>query len=386
MTLMQILIISYNNFPGGDAGAVREYSLSKLFESLGHKLTIFTMGKVDTDSNHQFKGIDYYSLRVPAIDLRSKIKNYANYSRRLKDKLHSFEPKPDVILVVSIPVNALRIVKKFARDNNCMLIHDSVEWYSPDQFKLRYFSPLYITKELYNRVLINHEFRVIAISRYLQNHFLKRGLRVERIPIFFPTDEVSCDKICVFDKLRLLYAGSPGKKDYLLEMIRGISLLPDSDLNRIEFQIFGVSEVAMKNLMGIELFQKLKDCLVIHGKVSRETVLEGLKHAHFTVMLRDSSKRYAMAGFPTKVVESLVSATPVITNISSDLAEFLIDGKNSIIVGGCSPVDFKESIKRALQLDSMAIESMFVESRKTAVDSFDVKSYTCQMANLLRIL
>jgi glycosyltransferase involved in cell wall biosynthesis len=383
---MQILLISYNDFPGGDAGAVREYSLSKLIQSLGHKVTIFTMGKVDAGSNHQFRGIDYYSLRIPAVDLYSKIKNYVDYSRRLKEKLNSFEKKPDAILVVNIPVNALRMVKKFAKDNNCLLIHDSVEWYSPVQFKLRYFSPSFITKELYNRVLIDHEFRVIAISRYLQEHFLKRGLLVERIPIFFPTDEISCEKICDFDKLRLLYAGSPGKKDYLLEMIRGLSLLSDSELKRIEFQIFGVSKETMEQLLGRELYLRLKNCLVIHGKVSRGTVLENLKHAHFTVMLRDPSLRYAKAGFPTKVVESLVSATPVITNISSDLAEFLIDGKNSIIVDGCLAVDFKASIERALQLDREAIESMFAESRKTAEDFFDIGSYTSQMANLLRIL
>jgi glycosyltransferase involved in cell wall biosynthesis len=68
------------------------------------------------------------------------------------------------------------------------------------------------------------------------------------------------------------------------------------------------------------------------------------------------------------------------------LAEFLIDGKNSIIVDGCLAVDFKASIERALQLDREAIESMFAESRKTAEDFFDIGSYTSQMANLLRIL
>ena len=383
---MQILIISYNNFPGGDAGAVREYSLSKLFETLGHQVTIFTMGKGDFGIRNNYQGIDYYSLRVPATNLFDKIKNYLNYSKRLMKMLETFEKKVDVVLVVNIPVNALLMVKKYAKAKSCLLIHDSVEWYSPEQFKLRYFSPLYIIKELYNRFLIDNEFRVIAISRYLQEHFIKRGLLVERIPIFFPTDEISSEKNCDFDKLKLLYAGSPGKKDYLLEMIRGLSLMSDPDLKRIEFQIFGVSEEALKKLLGMELYLRIKDYLVIHGKVSRGTVLESLKNAHFTVMLRDPSLRYAKAGFPTKVVESLASATPVITNISSDLAEFLIDGKNSIIVDGCLAIDFKQSIERALQLDSMTIESMFVESRKTAVETFDIKSYTSQMANLLRIL
>ncbi|MDP3306593.1 MAG: glycosyltransferase [Erysipelotrichaceae bacterium] len=383
---MQILIISYNNFPGGDAGAVREYSLSKLFESLGHKVTIFTMGKGDSGIKNQYKGIEYYSLRVAAHSLIGKIKNYIDYSNRLSKELSSVDHKIDAILVVNIPVNALQMVKHYAKMNNCLLIHDSVEWYSPDQFKLRYFSPSFIIKELYNRVLINNQFRVIAISRYLQEHFLKRGLLVERIPIVFPTNEISYEKICCFDKLKLLYAGSPGKKDYLLEMLKGLSLLSVSNLNRIEFQIFGVSVNAIEKLLGMELFLRLKDCLVIYGKVSRLTVLENLKHTHFTVMLRNSSMRYAKAGFPTKVIESLVSATPVITNISSDLADFLIDGKNSIIVDGCSAEDFKLSVEKALKLESDEIEKMFVESRRTAVDSFDIESYTSQMANILRIL
>ena len=59
-----------------------------------------------------------------------------------------------------------------------------------------------------------------------------------------------------------------------------------------------------------------------------------MDNVQFDVLLRYSDLRYTKAGFPTKVVESLASATPVITNITSDLEMYLKDGENSVISEG----------------------------------------------------
>jgi hypothetical protein len=70
------------------------------------------------------------------------------------------------------------------------------------------------------------------------------------------------------------------------------------------------------------------------GRIPRPQVLEELSKADFTVLMRSEEQRYAKAGFPTKFVESLATATPVIANSTSDLGMYLKDGENGYVVKG----------------------------------------------------
>lgn len=383
---MEIVIVSYNRFPEGDAGAIREYSLAKLLKSLGHKVTLIGMGNSKSKSKCEYKGFEYYSLRMEGRGIFTRLKNYFLYSKRLLNTINSFDIHFDVVIVVYIPVNALFAIKKFAKLNEIDLLHDCVEWYSHNQFKLGYFAPAFILKNLYNRVLINRRFKVIAISKYLEDHFISRGITVERIPVLLPMDEIPFNKHVDNSKLRLIYAGSPGKKDYLSSMLKGLLLLDKESLKKIELQVFGVSEDDVGILLDDSDYYTIKESVKLNGRVSRKEVMEKLNKSHFSIMLRDNTQRYSKAGFPTKVVESLATGTPVITNISSDLSNYLVDGVNSIIVKDCSPEEFKLSVLRAIKLSKVKLDAMFVESRNTAVTYFDINKYRPQMERLLKKL
>lgn len=380
---MHIVIISYNKFPNGDAGALREYSLAKLLQSLGYKVTAIGMGNDEFKEKNEYNDITYYSLRTKNKGLISKLKNYFCYSQRLKSIISHFKEEIDGYLVVDIPINALLMIKKNAKMQEKILLHDSVEWYSPEQFKLRQLAPAYILKSAYNKFLIDTNFKVIAISKYLQEHFRSRGIIVERVPIIFPMGEITFEKSVENTKLRLVYAGSPGKKDYLAVMLKGLSLLDKNEINRIELQVFGVTQDDIVGQLDYGIYSKIKDIVILNGRVTRDVVISYLKKSHFTIMLRESSLRYAKAGFPTKVVESLSAGTPVITNISSDLDEYLIDEVNSIIVSGCSPEEFMKSVSRALKMSEDRLNKMFIESYKTAKSKFDIDSYKDQIEKLM---
>lgn len=83
-----------------------------------------------------------------------------------------------------------------------------------------------------------------------------------------------------------------------------------------------------------------------YGRISRTEVLEDIKCLTFSILLREENLRYAKAGFPTKVVESLFCKTPVICNISSDLAKYLNDGENSMIVETCSSEGLAQVLRK----------------------------------------
>ena len=320
--MSNVLVISYSKSPDGDASSIREYTFGKLLESMGHKTFFIGMGNTPCYHIGLFKGFEYTSLRINQYQTspRKKLVNYFGFKQRLKQFImqYTVENKIDTILMVVIPINALFFIKRLAKKNNIKLIYDSVEWYSPEQFKLRRLAPHYILNDLYNRIFIDRSFKVIAISKYLENHFKSRKIETVRIPVIMDVKNIRFEKYTKKDKLTILYAGSPGKKDYLKEIIEGIALLNSDELEKIELRLIGFTREHLRGELDIdeETLNKIKDNIKVLGRVPREIVLENLKQADFTVLLRSPVQRYAQAGFRTKVVESLASATPVILNIT----------------------------------------------------------------------
>jgi glycosyltransferase involved in cell wall biosynthesis len=378
---MNILILSYNNFPDGDAGSVREYAIGKLFARMGN--TVFFIGMGTTESNVicSYKEFKYTSLRInqnqPSIG--KALVNYAGYKLRLKRFLsqYTFVNKIECIVVIDIPLNALLFIKRLAKKNNIKLIHDSVEWYSPEQFKLRKLAPEYILKTLNNKFFIDKSFKVIAISKYLEKHFKARGIDTVRIPVIMDVSSLSWEKRTREDKLTILYAGSPGKKDYLKEVIEGMALLEEYEFENIELRLIGITfeQLLADSNIDKNALIKIKNKMKILGRVPRNIVLMNLEEADFTVLMRSPIQRYAKAGFPTKVIESLASATPVILNITSDLGDYINDMEQGLIMPDCSAVAFSEAVRRGLGLTFEQRCGMYNKARQCAEKFFHYEEY-----------
>lgn len=382
--MKKVLLITTDKYPNGDAGSVRQYSFAKLYKELGYEVTVVGLGNCTNYQLETSDGISYISLRSSQNTLPARIKNYTGFKSKLKRFLRNYG-NCEYIHVVSIPVNSLFFIKKYAKKHNIKLIHDSVEWYSPEQFRLGRFSLPYILKEKYNTKWIDKQFSVIAISSFLEKHFKSREINTVRIPVIMNVSEMPCEKRTAEDKTVFLYAGSPGKKDYLAEIIKGFSLLPQELLSRAELQLLGINKEQLTVLCGVEesAVEYMGNSLVCLGRVPREEVLNRLAAADFTVLLRSETQRYAKAGFPTKAVESLSTATPIITNLTSDLGLYLKDGYNSIIVSDCSPTAFSKALEKALCLSSEEKKLMYINARKTAEDHFDYRLYNLIISDLL---
>jgi glycosyltransferase involved in cell wall biosynthesis len=219
----------------------------------------------------------------------------------------------------------------------------------------------------------------------LNNYFISKGIKSTRIPILLDIKEISIKKKINRDKIKLLYAGSPGKKDYLKEIIDGLALLEKELLLKIEIQLLGVNKDELIKICKVseQTIEKLRDSLILRGRVSREEVKLQLKESDFTVLLRSPKLRYAKAGFPTKVVESLATSTPVICNITSDLGDYLINEINSLIVKDCSAEAFKNTIVKAIYLSNDEKMNLSINARNTAIHQFDYKKFEHQFQTFI---
>lgn len=384
---MNILFLTTNRFTDGSAGSTREIVLGKLLQNLGHKIFYITLADTPFGEVLKHENFEYLSLKNKNKSIFSRILNHLNYKTNFKRLLYKDLSKKEFgyIFITDIPINAINFIIKYARKKKIGLVHNSVEWYSPTEFKYGIFSLNYVLKYLLNVVLIRPPFKCIGISSFLTEHFSSRGIPSLRIPFIVDTENTLYKKRCPLTKFILLYAGSPGKKDSIKEMIEGLSLLNESQLKNIEFRIFGVSYNSLINNCNVNpvILKKLDNYVKIYGKVPINVIHDHLQEAHFTVLLRPEDIRYAKAGFPTKVSESLASGTPVILNLTSDLGLYIKDGVEGLIVPFFTAEAFAATIQRALLLSPDELFTMQINARKCAEDNLDYHKFLKKMESFL---
>lgn len=366
---MRVLICGLLNTPNGDAGALRQHKLAIMCRELGYESLVVGLGKSNGMKHESIDGITYVSLREGVGNVRDKIMSHLRYWKQLGKEMATY--RPDVIIMDDLgPAKTIKL-KQYCKKNKIRLIHDSVEWYSPEQFKHGKFSMSYIRKDGLNRFLIDKSCGVIAISRYLEEHFKSKGCQCVRIPIVITDADLCKEKDLPADKIVFTYAGQPGKKDYLHVMLDAFALLPDNLLQRVIFNIVGCTKEQMlaAGISG-EVLEKLNKQLVIHGRVSHEEVLHILKGTHFTLLMRSPVQRYAKAGFPTKVVESLSRSTPVICNLTSDLGLYLRNEANALIVEECNPQSLYQQLAKAITMSHEQRATMCYNARELACKHF----------------
>lgn len=377
-----IIIVGQSRFPEGDPGAVRMYSFAKTLVGMGYNVLVIGLGPI-AQGFQRYKGIRYLSLRQS-----SRYSSYLGFSFRLIRTIKKYKRKTIIHAIILGPsmMDVFLSLKKYCTKNQIILIKDVTEWYSPSEFKLGRFSVSYLMNDMENRLLIDRSVRTISISTYLEHYFRNKKIPTERIPIYFDQSEYNKEKETPTDTLRLLYAGFPSKEANMYLILKGLSLLDDLSLKRLNFVLIGVSLSQVQVLFSQEknVLERIMPSLTILGRVPRSEVLENLLKCDFTVLLRDGQERYAKAGFPTKVIESISNSVPVIMNFTSDISLYFADNKNCIEVKGSTAIAFCDSLRRALSLTVSEKISISNNAKELALKSFDKDSYNKQFVNLLK--
>lgn len=374
------IVVTGDAYPEGSAGAVRTHAFAKILSELGYSPFIIGMGNSTSFQKKEYDGIPYYSLRYARKDLFSRLASRVLFGHNVKKTVkHCDMTKIDGILYVSGGGGALRYVKKLSKQYGIPLYFDSVEWYSPSEFRMGGFSPAYIANNRLNTHGIDRNFHVFSISTFLEDHFNKRGISTVRIPVIMDVQSmpacVSKELSDTGGKVRIVYAGSPGKKDRLREPVEAIALLSAEEQNKIDFHVIGMTLEEYLQTYSCASADEIPKSVVFDGRKPRSEVIRQVAGSDFAFLLRPSDERYAKAGFPTKVVESLSLGTPILCNLSSDLAMYLTDGENSILIDDCSADACCSALRRILALSREQMDCMRLSARKTAEDAFDWRKY-----------
>lgn len=367
-----ILMIAPNNFPEGDAGAVRDSYFAKIYQELGYK--IIHIGMNPKTENGEWYGVRFYSLYKKNNGLLNKLKNNLSYGCRL-NKLFGEIKKiygiPSIIHIYDIPEKGILWAVKKAKELNIPILHDSVEWYSASQFSMGYLSYPYILKNRTNKKLIKKPISVIAISTYLEKYFKGKGLATIRVPVIMDSNDYHGRARIDDRKIHMVYAGSPYKKDYLVECIKAFCNLPLDTQERFVFHIFGVDRDFVKKKCN----ETIPESITVHGRVSRDEVIHYLENSDFSILLRPENMRYTKAGFPTKVVEAMMNGCAMICNLTSDLGMYLKNGENAVLVEGCSVEAMERALANVAKMDNQKLKLLKDNARHTAETSFDYRKF-----------
>lgn len=388
---MKVLFLANQELPDQSANATRIINLAKLFRKCGvEPILIGTRYNVDTLVQGNYDGIKY--MHVDALNYLSLPKNKRQkYLERLFLEAMDATWTQDhfsIIVASSFSFQSIQFILNYAKAKRIAVVYNSVEWFQKDNESFYGLSGK--IKFLYNRfgLLVQHVKvgNIIAISSLLENYYKERKCNTIRIPTIIDKEKYVYVEQNHNKKIVIAYAGSPAKKDYISNAIKALLLLNSEELQCLEFHLYGIDVKQLKNL-GIteETIHILQDILFVHGRIPYSQVQEKISSADFTILLRPNL-RYANAGFPTKVGESMMCGTPVIANHTSDLNLYIRDGDTGIVVDDESAEACAEGYRKALRMSVEEKIKMRSNARKEAEHAFYYLSYKKEMTEFIRNL
>jgi glycosyltransferase involved in cell wall biosynthesis len=366
MTVSTILYVGGFELPDKNAAAHRVLSNGKIFRELGYKVVYIDVDKslpYDTDILTTFKevqGFDCWSIPYPNSQIEwLKYLSNIDFMRVMIDKYQDIK----IVAAYNYPAWALRNLRKYCSERNIKIIGDCTEWYSTKGTTLVFKLIKGLDSFFRMRVVQKQLDGLIVISRYLEEYY-KDCENVVRIPPLVDINEEKW-KLTIKEPqksdnqtslIRMVYSGNPGrnkdKTNTIVEMFYTMIRYENYHL-----KIIGITQdqYVQDYPHHIKLLESMKGRIEFLGEVTHSQSLNYLKESDFSIFIRDDN-RLTKAGFPTKFVESISCGIPVITTLTSDLHDYLLDGENGFIIE--DPKNISNDFSRILEIDCETIERM----------------------------
>lgn len=392
----RILYVGRFEFAGADPAAIRVLAVGKALRDAGYDVEYASYTLVlnpqerAADGRYYYQGMPYANPCGESAPQPSRAKRILRYlaAGRIIVRWLARQDLSDVAAIIAYHGSSLLFLPllHFSRRHGIPLVADCTEWFQPSHNLGGALGPLCWDSEYLMRVVYPRVGSMIAISSYLQRYYAQRNCRTIRIPLLVDLAEdrwkVSAQKFG--HGLHLVYAGTPGKKDLLGIALRGLRLLRSAGVD-VTLHLLGCSreQVVSICLQGDHAaLRAVEDRVVFYGRVPQTEVPSYLARADFSILLREEA-RYAQAGFPTKLVESLAVGLPVILNPTSDIAEYVHDGVEGIVLPEASIAAFVAGVQRAAALTPDERTKMADAARHRAQASFDYRNYITLLADFI---
>ena len=373
---MNKTIIYFGNvfYPDKDAAAHRTIGNGKALRHLGYEV-LFVGCKRDEkrkllDTCEHYEGFDIYYFSEP-----HSLRQWYDYLIDFKPLKELMQVKsPSYVVLYNHPALSSKRIYNFCQKTGIKVIADCTEWFNPKGFS---FHTIIKKVDTYLRMKhVNKQLDgIIAISSFLQKYYQKKGCNTICVPPLVDLKQDKWNKNKDYEaqeEVHLVYVGTPGTggKDKLDVIIKALcNILKMNTCLKLVFDVIGIDLDYYKAYFDNSFNEEF-----VHfwGRKSNGEALEYIKKCDFTIFLREPNL-VCTAGFPTKFSESLACGTPVLTNITSDLGRYLIEGKNGFVVDVTNFDSICVSIYNALNISKE--KRAFMKDFCCSDSSFDYHSF-----------
>jgi glycosyltransferase involved in cell wall biosynthesis len=386
---VDIIYVGDFRFPDGDGAAARVRGIGLALRDAGYSVAFAgceyktKSEDIQIDGTACRDGMYYYPVDkfngLKFARLRRGIYCHLSGSATM-DRLHKLVTnKTKAIIAYHGSSLMLLRLMNFCRKRSIALINDCTEWYDPHHVVGGSWGPFRWDFELRMRWIQPKIGHMIVISSLLERYYRERGSRVLRLPPMVNLQDPQWKSVSKLPReiaeLNLMYAGTPGKKDLLGNALEAVIKLRAEGFP-IKVHLVGATRESLGRWMrrDADFVDALGQAVVYYGRIPQQQVWELLPTADFTILLRED-KRYAHAGFPTKLVESLSAGVPIITNPTSDIPEYVRDGQEGIILENHLPKAFEAGVRKIFQMPREQWSRMRFAARQRAVECFDYRCY-----------
>jgi glycosyltransferase involved in cell wall biosynthesis len=382
-------------FPDKDAAAQRVFNLARTLKK-GNMNSIFcgwenSSRSEDLQANgtYTYHGFEYYSqaeLDSGSRNIFNRIYGFLVKGNKTIRWIKSYLKDHKISFIVIYNSNSLFIYRllSLSRKSNFQVVCDCTEWYDGSHLPGGRFGIVNLDNNFRIRFIYPFVRNIIVISSYLEEYLKRNGCNTLMVPPLVDLADKKWNSMIHNEKfesqstIKLIYAGDPGNKDLLRSIFMALEFINENSI-RIDFYIVGTDPVVLKNKY-FKNFKVIPEYIKCIGRIPQENVPDYYHLCHFSILLREN-KRYSQAGFPTKLVESLSSGIPVITNCTSDIPKYIVDGENGFLLNGTSHIELIQCFYKILLLSKNEIEIMKVKAKQSSRENFDLNLFMNPLKN-----
>lgn len=386
---MNIAYIGAFRLPNLDAAAPRVINNAKIMKMCGHEVSFISWGgkyresDLCKDGKYRIDGMEYIITNElnPQGSLFEKFSQLLHRGDKSVKLLDDMSDKPDLIVMYNAGYGWTKRMLKFCKQYNIKLANDITEWYANNELHFWDILPYHYNMTRLQRKVKNK----ICISSYLDKYYSESNNLL--LPPLCDLSEakwsanIEDERIKPFEGITLIYAGNPAKKDCVHTVINVVNKLAYEGKS-IRFMILGTTRDSyLQRYVNVLESKDLHENIMFLGRVCQDLIPAYYKKADFMVLLREPTRKN-MAGFPTKFAESMTAGVPVIANATSDLCNYIINGKTGFIVEDEKADSLEKTLTDVLAMSRLHIDSM-KQNVQSCNDAFNYAGRNVEMKMFL---
>ncbi|CAM3372230.1 glycosyltransferase family 4 protein [Pseudomonas plecoglossicida] len=315
--------------PDKNAAALRVLANGKIFRKLGYEVVFIGIDANMTSHSepqcHTHAGFECWSVPYPKT-VWAWLKYITGLPAVLNIITSARDVKPAGVVCYNYPAVASLRIRNACKKLGIKMMSDATEWYDSSGGNFLYRLIKFLDTNLRMQVVHGLSDGVVTTSQYLTDFYAQKGKVTVELPTLFDADLFNPPSSRGNkSSKKFIYVGSPfdaGKVnrnrtnikerlDACIELFYSLHG-KGKDFN---FDVFGIS---LNDYLKVfpehgSMIEQTNGKIKFHGRQPNALVLDQIKKSDFSIFFRDRT-RVTLAGFPSKLAESISVGTPVISN------------------------------------------------------------------------